>query len=113
VAPRSPVEEALAGIWREVLGLELVGIYDNFFELGGHSLLATQVLSRVGNAVHVDLPLRSIFENPTVDASAKGVVQRLAEQMGYDETARILREVEGLSDEEAQQHLANERTPRQ
>ena len=113
VPPRTPVEEVLAGIWSEVLSVEQLGIYDNFFELGGHSLLATQVLSRVRNTFHVDLPLRSIFENPTVDALAKGVVQRLAEQMGHNETFRILQEVEVLSDEEAQKLLANERASRQ
>ena len=114
MAPRTPVEEALAGIWSEALSVEQLGIYDNLFELGGHSLLATQVLSQVRHAFHVDLPLRSIFENPTVDALAKGVVQqRLAEQMGHNETFRNLQEVEGLSDEEAQKLLANERASRQ
>ncbi|HYO51042.1 MAG TPA: condensation domain-containing protein, partial [Chloroflexia bacterium] len=66
VAPRSPVEEALVGIWASVLGVERVGVHDNFFELGGHSLLATQALSRVRDVLHVEMPLRRIFETPTV-----------------------------------------------
>ncbi|MBD2775781.1 non-ribosomal peptide synthetase [Iningainema tapete] len=65
VAPSTPVEEMLAGIWAEVLGIE-VGIYDNFFELGGHSLLATRVISQVRQIFAIELPLRQLFEKPTV-----------------------------------------------
>jgi acyl carrier protein len=66
VAPRTPIEELLVGIWAEVLKLDKVGIHDNFFELGGHSLLATQVISRVRNTLQSELALRSLFEMPTV-----------------------------------------------
>ena len=66
VAPRTPVEEALAGIWAEVLGLERAGIHDNFFEVGGYSLVAIRVISRINKAFHVDLPLPSFFESPTI-----------------------------------------------
>jgi len=72
-APTTQVEEMLAGIWAEVLGLERVGIHDNFFELGGHSLLATQLASRVHHAFQIELPLRAIFERPTVTALAESV----------------------------------------
>jgi len=64
--PRTPVEEALAGIWAQVLQQERVSIDANFFELGGHSLLATQVMSQVRSAFQVEVPLRSLFESPTV-----------------------------------------------
>ena len=66
VVPRTRIEESLAGIWASVLSLEQVGIHDNFFDLGGHSLLASQVISRVRQMFATDLPLRALFEVPTV-----------------------------------------------
>ncbi len=73
VAPRTPDEQQLAAIWSEVLGLGRVGIYDDFFELGGHSLLATQLVSRVRAVCNVELPLRSVFESPTIAEFAEQV----------------------------------------
>ncbi|HTG34131.1 MAG TPA: amino acid adenylation domain-containing protein, partial [Thermoanaerobaculia bacterium] len=73
VAPRSPVEQVLAGIWEEVLELQRVGVEDDFFALGGHSLVAAQVTSRVLQAFSVELPLRLLFEHPTVAALAAEV----------------------------------------
>ncbi len=73
VAPRTPVEELITSIWQHVLGLEQVGIHDNFFELGGHSLLATQVVSRLRQTFSVELPLRALFEAPTVEGLAERI----------------------------------------
>jgi amino acid adenylation domain-containing protein len=72
-APRNPVEEVLAGIWEEVLAVDKVGIHDRFAELGGHSLLATRVMARVRRSFHVDLPLRTLFDAPTVAGLAEAV----------------------------------------
>ncbi|MCK9818553.1 condensation domain-containing protein, partial [Pseudomonas sp. MAFF 302046] len=64
IAPQTALEQGMAAIWQEVLGIEQVGLSDNFFELGGHSLLATQVVSRVRQALNIEAPLRTLFEHP-------------------------------------------------
>jgi acyl carrier protein len=71
VAPRNPTEETLSLMWAEVLKVERVGVEDDFFDLGGHSLLATQIISRVRETFKVEVPLRSLFESPTVAALAE------------------------------------------
>src|SRR6185503_12181523 len=78
VAPRTETERQLAKAWMQVLGLERVGIHENFFELGGHSLLATQLISRMRDALHVDVPLRNLFEAPTIAGLAEIVAKKLA-----------------------------------
>jgi hypothetical protein len=75
VAPRTPTETMLAGIWAEVVGLDQVSIHDNFFEIGGHSLLATQLVSRVRSLFQIEVPLRQIFESPSVAEFAPFVTQ--------------------------------------
>jgi amino acid adenylation domain-containing protein len=66
VAPRNPIEETLAGLWCEVLEIERVGVHDDFFELGGHSLKVTQLVSKLREVFDLDLPLRAVFESPTI-----------------------------------------------
>jgi amino acid adenylation domain-containing protein/thioester reductase-like protein len=75
IAPRSPLEQQLAEIWTEVLGLEKIGIHDNFFELGGHSLLITQLLAKVRNTFDVELPLKDLFNAPTIADLAESINQ--------------------------------------
>ncbi|HEY0734013.1 MAG TPA: amino acid adenylation domain-containing protein, partial [Herpetosiphonaceae bacterium] len=75
VAPRTPLEAEIAGIWAEVLGVAQVGIQDNFFALGGHSLLATQVITRIRETCQIALPLRALFETPTVAGLAEQIAQ--------------------------------------
>jgi amino acid adenylation domain-containing protein len=80
VAPRCPVEAELAIIWADVLGRERVGIHDGFFELGGHSLLATQVISRLFSDLQIELPLRCLFDAPTVAALAAMLTATIADE---------------------------------
>src|SRR5215469_3752727 len=108
-APRNPVEEQLAGIWGEVLKQDRIGINDNFFELGGHSLLAIQIMSRIRNTFRVELPLFSFLETPTIAELAVKISESPNRvETEEEETERLLRELEGLSDEEAERLLAAE-----
>ena len=83
VAPRNSLEERLAGIWADLLKREHVGINDRFFELGGHSLLAAQLIARIRDAFQIELPLRTIFEAPTVSSLAVLIAQRMGRKAEY------------------------------
>jgi amino acid adenylation domain-containing protein len=80
IEPRTEIEELVAQVWREVLKLEKIGVHDNFFELGGHSLLATRVISRIRDLFHIDMPLRTVFQAPTIAGLARAV--ETAQQAG-------------------------------
>ena len=101
VAPRTPLEAQLSEIWQEVLRVERVGMEDNFFDLGGHSLLATQVASRVRDRFAVEIPLRRLFEAPTVAGLAVSLVESRADEERLDDIDALLAELEGLSDDDA------------
>jgi hypothetical protein len=74
VPPRTPTEDAIAGIWREVFRRDRVGVGDNFFDMGGHSLMATQVISRVREQFRVTLDMRVLFDQPTIEGMAEAVL---------------------------------------
>ncbi len=102
VAPRNPVEEVLAQIWAQVLNLERVGVHDDFFELGGHSLLATQVISRLHKTFRLALPVRSLFENPTVAGLAEALSQYETSPGQVAATARLRQKLNQMSAAEIQ-----------
>ena len=106
VAPRTPVEEVVAGIWADVLGREQVGVHDNFFDIGGHSLLATQVVSRLRESFYMELLLRHIFESPTVSQLARQI-ESDGSAAGLDvvKIAQILVRLNSLSESEARREL--------
>lgn len=106
VAPRTPVEQAVADVWSELLKVERVSIHDNFFFSGGHSLLGTQLLSRLGNAFSVELPLRCLFESPTVAGLALTITQRMIEQESEEEIAHIIEEIKNLPDDSLESRLS-------
>jgi amino acid adenylation domain-containing protein len=98
-APRTQLEQSLANIWAEVLKLDKVGVHDNFFELGGHSLLATQFISRSRNVIHLELPLRTIFEHPTIAGLAVEIERARVNTAAREDATVLLTELESLRTE--------------
>jgi acyl carrier protein len=105
VAPHNAIEEVLAEIFAEVLKVERVGVNDNFFDLGGHSLLATQLVSRVRKDFQPDLPLRKIFEAPTVAALAALLVAGEPSPGEFEKKAATLRSIKSLSTDDLEELL--------
>ena len=107
VAPQGPVEQVIAEIWFDVLGLERIGANDNFFELGGHSLKATQIVSRLNDVFKSGITFQSMFENPTI-AQLSRQLEKNGKAAGSDpeQVAKLLIELNQLSDEEVESMLA-------
>ncbi len=101
VAPRTPTEEALAGIWSEVLGRGGFGVRDSFFDVGGHSLLATRVVARLRREFGVEMAIRDFFVSPTIEDLAAGVETALLESAGADRLEELMAELEGMDEDEA------------
>ena len=108
VAPGTPIEKELAKIWAEVLLLDEVGIHDDFFDLGGHSLSATRIISRVIAVFKLQLPIRALFDSPTVAAMSAVISSKEGQKADEEDLKRLLSEVESLSEESVKELLAKE-----
>ena len=106
VLARSSIEDKLAKIWAEVLGIDELGIYDNFFDLGGHSLAATRIVSLVLKQFQLEIPLRSLFESPTIAQMGQVIAEYHGRQIDVGELDRLLTEIETMTEGEAQKLLA-------
>ncbi|HEX5720086.1 MAG TPA: non-ribosomal peptide synthetase, partial [Thermoanaerobaculia bacterium] len=108
VAPRTELEEVLAGMWGEVLGIEPqgIGIHDSFFDLGGHSLLATELIGVVRDAFDLDVPLRALLEAPTVAGMAEALLRDPGAREHVEAAAGLLLRLASMSEEEAGSLLA-------
>lgn len=107
VAPRNDLEQTIADVFSEVLGLERIGINDNFFTLGGDSIRGTQVIGRLQAGMHVELPIITLFHKPTI-AELSEYIAASADYVDSEAISDILAELETLSEEEAAQLLAEE-----
>jgi FkbH-like protein len=110
VAPRTPIEEMLAEIWQNLLGVEAVGIHDNFFELGGHSLLGTVMISRIRKSFNVNLPLKSIYENSTLIYIAECIEEQLLTLFQDARAKGEMKELDDLSEQELDCLIAREKS---
>ncbi|MEK6278966.1 MAG: amino acid adenylation domain-containing protein [Acidobacteriota bacterium] len=106
VPPRTLTEEAVSEIWCRLLRLQCVGVHDNFFESGGHSLLATRLVSHLRETFQVSLPLRRVFETPTVEGLANNIADLWGGHETADEVVRINRLAADVSAEELS-HMAD------
>ncbi|MCU0490002.1 MAG: amino acid adenylation domain-containing protein [Chloroflexaceae bacterium] len=112
VPPRTPVEKVLVGMWSQVLGREQIGVEDNFFEIGGHSLKATQLLNRVRETFHVNLPLRSLFQATTVATLGALVIAHEGQPGQSEKIAQMWLRLQRISPEERQRLLEQKRKER-
>ena len=108
-APRTPLEEVLAAVWAEVIGIDQIGVRDNFFDLRGHSLLAVRVIARLEDIFPIELPLRLIFEAPTVEELARRIeALGAAMQLDIINIAQLFIRLNQLSDDEVSRMLAEQ-----
>jgi len=101
IAPRTPMEQQLVAFWSELLDLTNPGVEDSFFELGGHSLLVTQLVAKIAEQFQVEVPIRQVFETPTVSQLAVFIMEAQAQQGSATTLEALLEEVEEISDEDA------------
>jgi acyl carrier protein len=103
------LETIVANLWAETLKLPRVGIHDNFFELGGHSLLGTQLVARLRQTLRIQLPLRTLFDAPTVALISNVILQPPNERARVEKVAQLLIKLSQLSEEEAAKLLSQKR----
>ncbi len=109
LAPRTPLEEVLAGIWRDVLEVERVGIHDNFLDLGGQSMLAMRCVSAMNQLFRMKIPLRILFETANLEGLAQALRASEDQPGKLEKIARVLQKVKGVSAEELQKQLRQKR----
>lgn len=107
VAPQNELQEEIAAVWRKLLGIQNIGINDNFFDLGGNSLMGTQLISELRAKFQVELPLRALFEDPTISGVAKIIEQETEtkETPALDQVGDLLEQLKSMSDEQAAELL--------
>jgi len=106
IAPRTAMEETVAEIWRHTLGIAQVGVESNFFDLGGHSLLATRVMSQIRESCGIELPLRALFESPTIASLARKLEEAQPKETELGRILSMLENMENISEEEVTALLA-------
>lgn len=109
VAPHSAVEQQIAEIWQDLLGVEPIGIHDNFFELGGHSLLAVQAVSRLRDLFQVELPLRVLLSEASTIAELAQWIESQQQDEEMEAIAQLLADIENLTPEQLQNQLETSR----
>jgi amino acid adenylation domain-containing protein/non-ribosomal peptide synthase protein (TIGR01720 family) len=109
VAPRTPAEEVVAGVWAEVLGRERIGVDDDFFELGGHSLVATRIISTIRYLFKVDIPVSAIFKASTVAGLTSYLMDLETKPGRIEKTARLVQQIKMMSPEEKAEILRKQR----
>jgi acyl carrier protein len=102
VAPRNASEQAIADIWAEILGVKRIGVHDNFFDRGGHSLKATQIVSRLRKMFGSEIPLRYMFQFPTIAELAAVIDSTTKTQSNDEKLDGLLTEIEAMAEIEAQ-----------
>ena len=103
--PQTTLQEVLSKVWAESLGIEKVGIEDDFFELGGASVVATQIVSRLRQMFQMDLPAILLFDTPTIEKLARYMIEHEAQPGLTEKTATILKQIEGMTEEEVARSL--------
>jgi acyl carrier protein len=105
LAPRNAIETELAALWGDILGIEPIGIDDDFFDLGGHSLAASRIIARVVQAFQVELPIKALFEAPTIAEMARIIERHAVTQASDVALNAMLSEIEAMTEGEAQRQL--------